>query len=329
MTGPNGGAGSTGSCAHALASGECALSLGGKLIAARMWAKALGAGIARGTVVTLAVLFALPVPATTQDLPDWDACELPRTIAAWLSNLAPAPEGTPASLTGIADLITDPNLGPGSVMNPLSGSFGARTSAWEAVREYWAAEEAKSLAEETEADAWAAWAADRNAAEAAARTRYGPRWEALSSWGKANAISTRTDSVYFEALQAAMSAKTQAAQGAARARFEAEAEANAAAWWMAYDAAERVGIHALERANEIGRGDQPNVADATRGFVSGAASAAAVAATWTRNSSSYSPSSYLADRLAQPSFASGFADGVAAVAESWREELRRCERRGP
>ncbi len=330
MTGPNDRAASTGSCAHASASAARALSpIRGKRSAARMWAKALRAEAARRTAITLAVLLVLPVAVTGQDLPDRDLCELPRRIAAWLSDLAPAPEGAPASLTGIADLITDPTLGPGSVMRPLHGSWAARNSAWEAVREYWAAEEARALAEETEADAWEAFSADMGAAEAAARARYGPRWEGLSPFVKRNAISARRDSVYFEAAQAAMSARQEAEAAADWAEFEAAAKARTVAWWIAYDAAAWAGALAIERTNEIRRGEEPNVADATSGFVSGAASAAAVAAAWMPHSSSYSPSSYLADRLAQPSFASGFADGVAAVAEFWREELRRCERRNP
>ena len=328
MTVPNDGAASTGSCAHASGSAARALSRG-KRTAARMWAKALGPETARRTAVTLAVLFALPVPATGQDVPDRDHCGSLREIAAWLSDLAPAPAGTPASLTRIADLITDPNLGPGSVMGPLYGSRAARNSAWAAVREYWTAEEARALAEETEADAWEAWAADARAAEVAARARYGPRWEGLSPFVKRNAISARRDSVYFEAVQAARSVRREAVDAALWAEFEAAAAARTAAWWMAYDAAVWAGALAIERTNEIRRGEEPNVTDATSGFVSGAASAAAVVATWMSHSSGSRPSSYLADRLAQPSFASGFADGVAAVAESWREELRRCERRNP
>ena len=142
-----------------------------------------------------------------------------------------------------------------------------------------------------------------------------------AAWEQAEEARRALREAVDAAVTTARTAATRVASAARRAVLDTYAREQLVAAVFAAGAA---GTVVLDRGNEIVQGRTPNTGVVTNGFLYGAATAAALEAAVTEYNAEW-----FADRLADPRWAEGFADGVEAIANLKMAELRDCERATP
>lgn len=278
---------------------------------------------------SFALLLAFPGTAQTQD-PAQSACSHARLVAGWLSGLGPQPDYAAGTLIRLADLITDPRfevrtadenfrVQVAEALYQANMRSGTVFELWEATRA--AADSAVSEALAAVRDATDPTVDSLHAVLPALRdsiSPYGPTYDAAVRRAR-EARQAQSDAEDV-ATTIARTAASRVADAARRADTYAREHSVLAAVF----AASAAGMVVVDRVNEVAQGRTPNTGVVNNGFVYGAATAAALAAAVTR----YDPE-WLADRLADPRWAEGFAEGVEAIANSKIAELRDCERANP
>ena len=279
---------------------------------------------------SFALLLAFPGTTQAQE-PVPAVCSHARVVAGWLSGLGPQPDYAAGTLTRLADLITDPRF----EARTADENFRAQVAA------AWYQATMRSgmfeLWEATRAATGSAVAEAALLARDAALPAYDSAMAVLEALRDSVSVFSPTYQVALEQAEEAIRARREA-EGAAvtTARTAANRVASAAAQAVldtyareqlvaAVFAADAAGTVVVDRANEIVQGRTPNTGVVNNGFLYGAATAAALAAAVTE----YDAEEWFADRLADPRWAEGFADGVEAIANLKIAELRDCERVNP